>query len=143
MVAMVSACSLMVLIGLDLYTLAAIKAGSAPHATSSAAVVSALYEVLSWRKPPVSVRTPQYRLAAAAGLVGIPQSCSRSKVTSAVDDASGTTRLTSPKFVLLTWWSMLTMGTPSSTPRIDSATRSRLLASTTTTRSKAPPPSVL
>ena len=58
---------------------------------------------------PVSVTSPTYSASAIGWVSVAPRSPSRSQITSAVHEASGTTWFTVPKRVLSWWWSRLRM----------------------------------
>src|SRR5919198_1954960 len=80
---------------------------SAPASTRSAARRSAFGVVLVYWKRPVSVTTAMYSASAISGVSATPRSSKMSRSTSPVDEASATTRLTSPKRELSWWWSTL------------------------------------
>src|SRR5581483_4089105 len=87
------------------YTWRKIPCTSAPASTSSAARRSAFGVVFVYWNRPVSVTRATYSASAMSGVSPMASSPSRSRTISAVDDASGTIRLTSPKRLLSWWWS--------------------------------------
>src|SRR5438477_1792404 len=90
----------------DSYTCWKTACTSAPVSTSSAASRSAFGVVFVYWKRPVSVTSAMYSGSAMSGVSSTPSSRKTSRSTSPVDDASETTRLTSPKRELSWWWSM-------------------------------------
>src|SRR5919198_6232722 len=111
---------------------------SAPASTRSAARRSAFGVVLVYWKRPVSVTTAMYSASAISGVSATPRSSKMSRSTSPVDEASATTRLTSPKRELSWWWSTLIVsGARSSTAGSGPSRCSFAQSSATSTRSGA------
>src|SRR5215208_1250524 len=81
---------------------------SAPASTSSAASRSDFGVVFEYWNRPVSVTSATYSASAISAVSSTPSSRSTSRTISAVEDASATTRLTSPKRELSWWWSTST-----------------------------------
>ena len=87
------------------------RAGSIPLATRRLAIRKARGVALPWRNEPVSVRIPVYSASARPPAGRTPSETASPWTISAVEQASGTTRLRSPYPGFEAWWSMFTTGT--------------------------------
>src|SRR4051794_18346941 len=113
---------------------------SAPASTSSAASRRDFGVVFEYWKRPVSVTSATYSASAISAVSSTPSSRSTSRTISAVEDASATTRFTSPKRELSWWWSTsTTSGARASGSSLSPIRRALAQSTASSTRSSASP----
>src|SRR5215212_472452 len=113
---------------------------SAPASTSSAASRSDFGVVFEYWNRPVSVTSATYSASAISAVSSTPSSRSTSRTISAVEDASATTRFTSPKRELSWWWSTsTTSGARASGSSLSPIRRALAQSTASSTRSSASP----
>src|SRR5215213_735382 len=111
---------------------------SAPASTSSAASRSDFGVVFEYWNRPVSVTSATYSASAISAVSSTPSSRSTSRTISPVEDASATTRFTSPKRELSWWWSTsTTTGARTSGSSLSPIRRAFAQSTASSTRSSA------